>query len=101
EILALAFEALRAIGLDGFEMRFGDLALFGALVDALDLPPHWRARLKRHFWRAGYVETLLRRLGHGAGRAPSRSEIEALLAGVPDAPQAGRTRDEVITRALE
>ena len=91
EILALAFDALRAAGLKDFEMRFGDLALFGALVDALELPAQWRARLKRHFWRAGYVETLLRRLGHGAGKAPSRAEIEARLekttgAAVPDAP---------------
>jgi ATP phosphoribosyltransferase regulatory subunit len=101
EILSLAFEALRLAGLADFEMRFGDLSLFGALVDALELPSHWRARLKRHFWRAGYVETLLRRLGHGVARAPSRAEIESLLDAVPDAPQAGREREEVIARALE
>jgi ATP phosphoribosyltransferase regulatory subunit len=101
EILSLAFEALRLAGLGDFEMRFGDLSLFGALVDALELPSHWRARLKRHFWRAGYVETLLRRLGHGAERAPSRAEIESLLDTVSDAPRAGREREEVIARALE
>ena len=32
----------------------------------------WRARLKRHFWRAGYVETLLHRLGHGDGARSCR-----------------------------
>jgi ATP phosphoribosyltransferase regulatory subunit len=101
EILALAFESLRALGIKDFELRFGDLALFGALVDALELPAGWRERLKRHFWRAGYVETLLRRLGHGAGKAPSRAEMEAQLDAETLAPPAGRTREEVIARALE
>ena len=101
EILSLAFEALRATGLQDFEMRFGDLALFGALVDALDLPPQWRQRLKRHFWRVGYVETLLQRLGQGTSVIPSRAEIEAQLDAHAEAPPAGRTRDEVIARALD
>ena len=101
EILALTFEALRAAGLADFEMRFGDLALFGALVDALELPPHWRARLKRHFWRAGYVETLLRRLGSGSGAPLSRAEIETRLGAQNTAPLAGRDREEIIARALE
>ena len=100
EILSLSFEALRAVGLGDFEMRFGDLALFGALVDALELPSHWRERLKRHFWRAGYVETLLRRLGSG-GATPSRAEIEARLEANATAPLAGRSRQEIIARAQE
>jgi ATP phosphoribosyltransferase regulatory subunit len=100
EILSLGFESLRLAGLKDFEMRFGDLALFGALVDALELPPQWRARLKRHFWRAGYVETLLHRLGHG-GEALSRAEIESRLNTTADAPQAGRSRNDVIARAME
>jgi len=101
EILALTFEALRAAGIDDFEMRFGDLALFGALVDALELPPQWRTRLKRHFWRAGYVETLLQRLGDNVEAAPSRAEIEQRLDAQAGAPQAGRSRSEVIARAME
>ena len=92
---------MRALGLKDFDMRFGDLALFGALVDALELPANWRERLKRHFWRAGYVETLLRRLGHGAMKAPSRAEVEAQLDAETLAPPAGRSREEVIARALE
>ena len=101
EILALSFEALRLAGLDGFEMRFGDLALFGALVDQLQLPAHWRDRLKRHFWRAGYVETLLQRLGQGGSTPENRAAIEARLDALPDAPLAGRTREDVIARTLE
>lgn len=102
EILGLAVEALRAAGLKDFTIRMGDLGLFGALVDALTLPAHWRSRLKRHFWRAGYVETLLTRIGHGdeTSRLPQNAaQIEALLDEQGDAPLAGRTRGEIIARA--
>lgn len=104
EILSLAIEALRVAGLKDFSLRIGDLALFNALVDALVLPRQWRLRLKRHFWRAGYVESLLYWLGHGDGapRLPdTRAEIEALLDSKGDAPSAGRSRAEIIARTLD
>lgn len=104
EILALAIEALRVAGLKDFSLRIGDLALFGALVDALALPAQWRSRLKRHFWRAGYVESLLYWLGHGDGKPKlpgTRAEIEALLDAQEAAPLAGRSRDEIVSRALD
>jgi ATP phosphoribosyltransferase regulatory subunit len=88
--------------LKDFTLRLGDLGLFGALVDDLELPPHWRSRLKRHFWRPGYVETLLDRIGHGeeSSRLPQDVKaIEKLLGAQGDAPPAGRTRAEVISRA--
>ena len=104
EILSLTVEALRVCGLEDFSLRIGDLALFGALVDALALPSQWRSRLKRHFWRAGYVESLLfwRSLGDGTVRRPgSRAEIAALLDARADAPAAGRTREEITARAMD
>ncbi|HEY4940138.1 MAG TPA: ATP phosphoribosyltransferase regulatory subunit [Rhizomicrobium sp.] len=115
EILSVAVEALHAAGLKDFDMKIGDLALFGALVDALDVPAQWRARLKRHFWRAGYFEALLGRLTHGAstdtqrllgslgGLTPpeSRAAIEGLMDMVADAPQGARTRDEIVERLME
>jgi len=104
EIAVLAVEALRAAGLKDFSLRIGDLALFNALVDALALPANWRGRLKRHFWRPGYVESLLYWLGHGDARAglpKTRGEIEALIDAQGDAPPAGRTREEVVARALD
>jgi len=102
EILGLAIAAVRAAGLADFRIRMGDLGLFGALVDALKLPAHWRSRLKRHFWRAGYVETLLDRIGHSAesARLPKdKAAIAALLDSQGEAPPAGRSRAEVIARA--
>jgi len=104
EILSLAVEALRVSGLRDFSLRVGDLALFSALVDQLQLPPQWRSRLKRHFWRPGYVESLLYWLGHGDGRPKlpgTRAQIETLLDRQADAPLAGRTREEIVTRALD
>jgi ATP phosphoribosyltransferase regulatory subunit len=104
EILSLTIEALRVAGLKDFSLRIGDLALFNALVDALALPRQWRQRLKRHFWRAGYVESLLYWLGHGDGTAKlpgTRAEIETLLDSQGDAPAAGRSRAEIVTRALD
>ena len=104
EIAAIAVEALRAAGLKTFSLRIGDLALFNALVDALALPANWRGRLKRHFWRPGYVESLLHWLGHGDARAglpKTRGEIEALIDAQGDAPPAGRTRAEIVARALD
>ena len=104
EILSLAVEALSVCGLKYFSLRIGDLALFRALVDCLQLPPQWRARLKRHFWRPGYVESLLYWLGHGDGRPKlpaTRAEVEALLETQADAPLAGRSREEIIARALD
>jgi len=104
EILSLAVDALKVCGVSDFSLRIGDLALFGALVDALALPAQWRSRLKRHFWRAGYVESLLYWLGHGDGAAKlpgTRAEIEALLDARADAPAAGRTREDIIARALD
>jgi ATP phosphoribosyltransferase regulatory subunit len=104
EVLSLTIEALRVAGLKDFSVRIGDLALFNALVDKLDLPRQWRWRLKRHFWRAGYVESLLYWLGHGDRTAKlpgTRAEIEALLDTKADAPAGGRSREDIVTRAMD
>src|SRR5215469_13768414 len=115
EIMALTVEALRAAGLKDFTVKIGDLALFGALVDALDVPSQWGARLKRHFWRAGYFEALLARMTRGAAsdaqrllgslgglsQSESRAAIEGLMDLVADAPQGARTREEIVERLLE
>lgn len=115
EIMTLTVEALRAAGLKDFSVKIGDLALFGALVDALDVPAQWRARLKRHFWRAGYFEALLARMTQGAAsdaqrllgslgglsEGESRAAIEGLMDLVADAPQGARTREEIVERLME
>ena len=115
EILTVAVESLRAAGLDGFTVKVGDLGLFSAFVDALDIPPQWRGRLKRHFWRAGYFEALLARLSKGAasdaqrllahlgtlGEAEARSAFEGLIDLTGGRPQGARTREEIVDRLME
>jgi ATP phosphoribosyltransferase regulatory subunit len=115
EILALTVEAVRAAGLEAFDVKLGDLSLFSTFVDALDIPLAWRGRLKRHFWRSGYFEALLARL---SGAAPSgaqrllahlgtldeedaRPAFEGLMDMLGEAPQGGRTREEIVDRLIE
>ncbi len=115
EILTLTVEALRGAGLKGFEMKVGDLGLFNAFVDALDIPPQWRGRLKRHFWRAGYFEALLERLSRGAASdaqrllahlgtldaKEARPAFEGLMDLLSARPQGARTREEIVDRLIE
>ncbi|HSZ11644.1 MAG TPA: ATP phosphoribosyltransferase regulatory subunit [Rhizomicrobium sp.] len=115
EIASVAIAALRAAGLDRFEVKIGDLGLFSALIDALDVPSQWRGRLKRHFWRAGYFEALLERLSNGGGSDTQRllahlgtldtndakPAFEGLLDLLGEAPHGARTREEIVERLME
>jgi ATP phosphoribosyltransferase regulatory subunit len=100
EILSLCFEALRVAGLADFQMVFGDLSLFAALADALDLPLVWRERLKRHFWRVGYVEAMIGKLSEKVPARLNAGQIALLLEVESQAPLAGRSRAEIMERAL-
>jgi ATP phosphoribosyltransferase regulatory subunit len=62
EIVLLAAEAVRRAGLKNFRLRFGDIALFYALLDALALPERWRLKLRHYFWRPQAFHALLARL---------------------------------------
>ena len=115
EILSLTVESVRAAGLDAFDVKLGDLSLFSAFVDALDIPPQWRGRLKRHFWRSGYFEALLARLSGGAATGTqrllahlgtldekeARPAFEGLMDMIGEASQGGRTREEIVDRLIE
>ena len=115
EVLSLAVEGVRAAGLKDFSVKLGDLSLFSGLIDALDIPPLWRGRLKRHFWRPAYFATLMKRLSDGAPVAGERylahlgagneKEARAALSGLMEylgtAPMGGRTREEIVERLME
>jgi ATP phosphoribosyltransferase regulatory subunit len=51
EVVSLIIRAVRAAGLKSFGLRIGDLGLFQALLNAIDMPDRWRARLRNQFWR--------------------------------------------------
>jgi ATP phosphoribosyltransferase regulatory subunit len=65
EIVRLAVEGVRSGGLKAFRLRFGDIALFYALLDALQLPERWRLKLRHYFWRPHAFHALLWRLAKG------------------------------------
>ena len=65
-VLALIIDALREVGLDGLQLRLGDLGLFTALINALPMPERWRWRLKHLFWRPEAFRAELQRLTTGA-----------------------------------
>jgi ATP phosphoribosyltransferase regulatory subunit len=80
EMLALALEATRAFGVNEVEIRTGDVALFTALVDALDLYPVWRRRLIKDFNRKVSLEQDIERLTLAS--AATRNEYEGVLAAL-------------------
>ena len=67
EVFALAVEGLRAAGLQGFQVKIGDLGLFEALILAIDMPERWRQRLWHSYWRPAAFHDLLTRLASGKG----------------------------------
>jgi len=118
EMLALALEATAAFGVNDVEIRTGDVALFNALIDALQLFPVWRRRLLKDFNRkidlAKDIEQLTLRT------APGRNEYEGVLAALAGSDRkaalalvtdlmsiagatnvGGRTVDEIADRFLE
>ena len=80
EMLALALEATSAFGLKDVEIRTGDVALFTALIDALDLYPVWRRRLIKDFNRKVSLIDDIERLT--LATAPGRNEYEGVLAAL-------------------
>ena len=100
ETLALMVEALAAAGLKRAQLhlKFGDLELVRALLAALDMPAHWRARLQAKFWRPAAFRAELKRLTENpAGHA--RTLPPALLAAL--APTAPREAEAVLAAHLE
>ena len=79
EVLLLAVEAVKSAGLREYWLRFGDIALFYALIDALQLPERWRFKLRHYFWRPPVFHALLARLAKG-----ERPETDGLTAALAE-----------------
>lgn len=80
EMLALAIEAAAAFGVTDVDIRTGDVALFSALIEALDLSPVWKRRLVKDFNRKVSLAQDLERLTLETGTA--RNEYEGVLAAL-------------------
>ncbi len=119
EVLVLAIEALKAVGLKDFSVHLGDLGLFAAIADKIDMPARWRERMKHHFWRPGAFRNLLSSLSDGTYGDPGSNLMKVLdeIAGMKadditsavskvldakDMPLAGlRGLDEIAARLAE
>src|SRR5947209_18726375 len=79
-MLALGLEATAAFGLKEVDIRTGDVALFNALLDALDLFPVWRRRLVKDFNRKISLEQDIEQptVATGAGRNEYQGVLAAL-----------------------
>jgi ATP phosphoribosyltransferase regulatory subunit len=117
-MLALGLEATSHYGLPAPEIRMGDVALFSALVAALDLAPAWKRRLIKDFNRKSNLAHDLEKLTLAAHN--KRPEYEGVLAALTGADPkgahalvsdlisiagvgtvGGRTLDEIAERFLE
>jgi ATP phosphoribosyltransferase regulatory subunit len=118
EMLSLALDATAHYGIDSPEIRMGDVGLFAAMIEALELSPAWKRRLKKHFNRTGSLESDLDSLVRSAStQRPEYQGVLAALAGSdPKAARAlvtdllsiagittvgGRTVGEIAERFLE
>jgi ATP phosphoribosyltransferase regulatory subunit len=117
EVLSLTLDALRSAGVKSFRLKLGDLGLFSAFVDTLDLPEQWRGRLRQHFARPDDFARLLGRLtGRGTRRegprafiaalgrlteSEARAVVEDVLSLADIQPLGGRSAEEIAERFLE
>ena len=69
EALLRTLEAVTTAGLKAPRLRIGDLGLFDALLDAIDIPERWRQRLIAQFWRPEAFRAELKRLSTMPGSA--------------------------------
>jgi ATP phosphoribosyltransferase regulatory subunit len=82
EMLALALEAAAHYGVAAPSIQIGDVALFAALVGALDLAPAWKRRLVKDFNRkTNLAQDLDRLVLGGANGRPEYQGVLAALAG--------------------
>lgn len=114
DVLALALEATRLLGIAEPEVRIGDEALFAAVVEALPLPVAWRRRLTAAFGDTPRVLAALDRLdGGGSDEAPvagalaeadpdtARALVENMLSVAGLTPVGGRSPAEIADRLIE
>lgn len=82
EMVALGLEATAHYGLPRPDIRMGDVALFAALIAALDLAPAWKRRLVKDFNRkANLAQDLDRLVLGGTNARPEYQGVLAALAG--------------------
>jgi len=115
EVLTLAIAAIEAAGLKTYRVRTGDLGLFHALLETIEMPARWRKRLRQQFWRPREFRKLVHELSGERARectstSPLLDQVTATNAGELTARTldgaglvlaGGRTVDEIAERLAE
>jgi len=117
QVAAMAWRAAMAGGRGDLTLIMGDVGLFSAVVDALDLAPPLAARLKRAFSSPRKLRAELESAVNGDSTPTGGQRLGALLAGLPEAeatavlediwalagiePVGGRSAEEIVHRLTE
>ncbi len=101
EALRLALEACAPFGLTAPHVRTGDIGLFRALLESLNVPPAWARRLIHQFGNKAKVLRTLEHMGQASDAQASlreHSDVVAALSQFP-AETVGRLFSEVLAIA--
>jgi ATP phosphoribosyltransferase regulatory subunit len=80
DTIALILKALEAAGLKAWTLHIGDLGLFRALLNAVQLPERWQKRLSDAFWRPDAFRAELHKLTTAPGAAATALPAALLAA---------------------
>ncbi|MBL8790041.1 MAG: ATP phosphoribosyltransferase regulatory subunit [Rhizobiales bacterium] len=85
-VMKLTIAALEAAGLARLKVTMGDLGLFNALINSMDMPDRWRRRLKHQFWRPAAFRALLERFTRPSAvkRTAISAHVDAMAGKDPE-----------------
>jgi ATP phosphoribosyltransferase regulatory subunit len=117
EIAGLAWRAAAAGGRNDLTLHLGDVGLFAAFVDTLELAQPLAARIRRAFASPRRLHALLGGVAAAPVAAPNGNALSHLIAGLPEAeaaavledlwslagiePAGGRSAAEIVHRLAE
>jgi ATP phosphoribosyltransferase regulatory subunit len=108
EVLSLAFASAAELGLTEARVTIGDSALFGAVLDALELAEPWRRRLKRSFGEPARLKALIASAGAATRKARTaddpnnvREKVAEMFSATGLGVIGARTADEIAERVAE
>jgi len=110
QVLTFARWALAIYDITAPNVRFGGVGLFEAFLEAADVPPAWRSRIRHRFGHPEALQRLMERLANPEERvtAPSPDSRDTVIEIVTDAMLSGglsligsRTPEEIADRYLE
>jgi ATP phosphoribosyltransferase regulatory subunit len=103
DTIALIVKALETAGLKSWSLKIGDLALFRAVLNAVQMPQRWQQRLNEAFWRSDAFRAEFNRLTTAPGAAAKAlpSNLVAVLKDGDVAASALGVRHYLDTNGIE